>query len=100
MVSKIDSVSKWFIVEVPDCNNEENTLLSSTAPHVHFFNQFSFEKAFENVECRMSRMTIRTSKDMLDGRSVLVAYRLPINMSLKDIQLWKPLVTIAVLNRL
>lgn len=79
-VKAITGCSRWYIIEVPECDSQEHIAVSSTAPHMHFFTLSSFRRLFTAIG---ENPTIyrRWGGDIPGGRSVLVATELPKRMA-------------------
>lgn len=82
-IASIINTSKYFIIEVPNCDSPTAIRDSSCNPHTHFFNEKSFQKVFGQY-ANPSSFMIRTGKDMPWKKSTLVAYHLPTHCELKN----------------
>ena len=78
-IGSILSKSKYFIIEVPNCNSRDAMLTSSTVPHTHFFNMESLKallKEHEETRVKINFFT-RHGLEIPLKRGCLVAYSLP-----------------------
>lgn len=74
-VAELEQNSKSFIIEVPHCETLDHIAVLSGQPLVHFFSAQSFALLFSEIDCHTQ---VRSGNDMPNGRTVLVASRLPI----------------------
>jgi hypothetical protein len=72
-VDMIDKISKYFIIEVPNCDEMGHKIRTTNQGHYHGYSWVSFQQLFSYHECK----TIKRKSGTHSGQNPFVAYRLP-----------------------
>lgn len=72
-VNTVDKMSKYFIIEVPNCDPQAHKVRTTNQGHYHAFSEQSFNLTFEHIDCKV----IMRASGVHSGGLPFVAYRLP-----------------------